>query len=291
MSEAGISPQDPHPRRRVDVLDSFMSTVDTGSGAPVVFLHGNPTWSYLWRNVISRVQPVARCLTPDLVSMGESGPMPGGGYRFFDHARYLDAWFDALDLRDVTIVAHDWGCLGLHWAHRHPERVRAVACMETFVMPLSITDYPDISRPLFQALRGEPGEEIILQKNVFIERILPGSIVRTLSEAELEQYRKPWREPGEGRRPMLVWPREIPFDGEPADMVAAVAAWGQWLKESDLPKLVVLAEPGAIFSERVRAFTRTWRNHREVTVPGGHFLQEDSPTAIGDAIAAFVQSL
>ena len=291
MNEQTISPHDPHPRQRVDVLDSFMSTVDVGRGDPVVFLHGNPTWSYLWRNIIPHVVPVARCLAPDLVAMGESGPMPDKGYRFFDHARYVDAWFEALGLREVTIVAHDWGCLGLYWAHRHPDRVRAVVCMETFVTPMSIKDYPERAQSLFQAIRGAPGEEIILEKNIFIERILPGSVLRTLTDEEMQQYRKPWHEPGETRRPMLTWPRDIPFDGEPADVVSAVDAWGNWLKDSDLPKLIVNADRGVLINERVLAFCRTWRNQSEVIVPGIHFLQEDSPHAIGDAIAEFVGSL
>jgi len=196
----------------------------------------------------------------------------------------------------LTIVAHDWGCLGLYWTHRHPNRVRAVVCMETFVTPMSTKDYPVKAQPLFQAIRGAPGEEIILEKNIFIERILPGSVIRTLTDEEMQQYRKPWVEPGEARRPMLTWPRDIPFDGDPADVVSAVDAWGNWgwgnwLKDNDLPKLIVNADRGVLIPERVLAFCRTWRNLREITVPGIHFLQEDSPHAIGEAIAEFVGSL
>ncbi len=288
-----ISAADPHPRRRVTVLDTELAYVDTGAGNPVVFLHGNPTSSYLWRNVITHVAPVGRCLAPDLVGMGDSGKAPGGSYRFVDHARYLDAWFDALGLhRDVVLVVHDWGsALGFHWARRHPERVRGVAYMEAIVRAVTWQEWPEAARKIFQAMRSPAGEEMVLQKNVFVERILPASVLRGLTPDEMERYRAPYREPGEARRPTLTWPRQIPVDGEPADVVEIVRAYGAWLAASGLPKLFVNGDPGSILTGAQRDFCRSWPNQREVTVTGSHFLQEDSPDEIGRAVAEFVRHL
>jgi haloalkane dehalogenase len=288
-----ISAADPHPRRRVRVLDTELACVDTGAGDPVVFLHGNPTSSYLWRNVIPHVVPVARCLAPDLVGMGESGKAPGGTYRFADHARYLDAWFDALGLaRNVTLVVHDWGgALGFDWARRHPERVRGIAYMEALVRPMTWAEWPEPARKIFQAMRSPAGEEIVLVKNVFVERLLPGSVLRTLTPEEMERYRAPYREPGESRRPTLTWPRQIPLDGEPADVVAVAGAYAAWLAETPVPKLFVNGDPGFLTTGALREFCRTFPNQEEVTVTGAHFLQEDSPDAIGRAVAAFVRRI
>ena len=287
-----ISPADPWPRQRVRVLDTEMTYVDTGQGAPVVFLHGNPTSSYLWRNVITHVVPVARCLAPDLVGMGESGRAPSGSYRLVDHARYLDAWFDALDLRDVTLVVHDWGsALGFWWAQRHPDRIRALVYMEAIVRPIRWSDWPEAARKVFQGMRSPAGEEMVLQKNVFVERILPASVIRKLGEPEMTRYRQPYLVPGESRRPTLTWPREIPIDGEPADVVRIVQGYADWLAASPVPKLFVNAEPGSILVGAQREFCRTWPNQREVTVRGNHFVQEDSPAEIGRAVAEFVTSL
>jgi haloalkane dehalogenase len=270
-----------------------MAYMDTGAGPPVVFLHGNPTSSYLWRNVIPPVAPRHRCLAPDLIGMGDSGRNPAGTYRFRDHARYLDAWFDALRLdQRVALVVHDWGsALGFHWAYRHPERVRAVAYMEAIVQPLSWTDWPEAARRIFQALRSPAGEQMVLQQNVFVERILPASVLRGLTEAEMAVYRKPYREAGESRRPTLTWPREIPIDGEPADVVEIVRGYGRWLAGAPLPKLFVNADPGVILVGAQREFCRTWPNQREVTVRGSHFVQEDSPAEIGQAIADFLATV
>jgi haloalkane dehalogenase len=292
MSAPPVSAEDPHPRRRTRVLDSDIAYVDTGQGAPVVFLHGNPTSSYLWRNVIPHVAPRARCLAPDLIGMGDSGPAPAGRYRFVDHARYLDAWFDALGLaRDVTLVVHDWGsALGFHWAHRHPERVVGIAYMEAIVRPVSWADWPENARKIFQTMRSPAGEEVVLQKNVFVDRILPASVMRGLGEAEMSVYRRRYTEPGESRRPTLTWPREIPVEGEPADVVAIVEAYGRWLATSPVRKLFVNAEPGSILTGPQREFCRGWANQREVTVRGTHFIQEDSPHEIGEAIAEFVKN-
>ena len=288
-----ISPTDPHPRNRVSALDTEMSYADTGSGAPVVFLHGNPTSAYLWRNIIPHIGGGARCLAPDLVGMGDSGKMPSGTYRFIEHARYMDAWFDALGLdSDVILVCHDWGsALAFHWARRYAKRVAGIAYMEAIVQSLTWDQWPDAARRVFQGFRSDAGETMVLDNNVFVERVLPGSIIRDLSDDEMAVYRKPYMEPGESRRPTLSWPREIPLDGEPADVVEIVDDYSAWLAQSDIPKLFVNAEPGAILTGEQREFCRTWPNQREVTVRGVHFIQEDSPDEIGEAIAGWLADI
>lgn len=280
-------------RRRVAVIDSEMAYVDTGEGDPMVFLHGNPTSSYLWRNVIPHVESLARCLAPDLLGMGESGKSPSGSYRFVDHARYLDAWFEALGLTaNVTLVGHDWGsALAFYWAHRHPDRVKGIVYMEAVVQPVTWDEWPEAARAIFQAMRSPAGEEIILEKNVFVERILPASLLRRLTDDEMAVYRRPYLEPGESRRPTLTWPREIPVDGEPADVVEIVSRYAEWLAGSDVPKLFINADPGTILVGRQREFCRAWPNQREVTVKGLHFIQEDSPAEIAQAIAEWYGSL
>ena len=290
MSPESVSAADRYPRRRASVLDSEIAYVDTGAGEPVVFLHGNPTSSYLWRNVIPHVEGVARCLAPDLIGMGESGKAPSGSYRFRDHGRYLDAWFEALGLeRNVTLVVHDWGsALGFDWAERNRRRVRGLVYMEAIVQPLTWEQWPERARQVFQAMRSTAGEEMVLQKNVFVERILPASVLRGLTEAEMAVYRRPYLEPGESRRPTLTWPREIPIGGEPRDVVTVVEQYARWLAQSDVPKLFVDADPGVILTGSQREFCRTWPNQDEITVPGSHFVQEDSPAAIGRAVAAFL---
>src|SRR5262245_33293056 len=285
-----ISAADPYPRRRARVLDTDMVYVDVGAGDPVVFLHGNPTSSYLWRNVIPHVQPSSRCLAPDLIGMGDSGKAPAGSYRFVDHARYLDAWFESLALSRVTLVVHDWGsALGFHWARRHPERVRGLVYMEALVRPVTWDEWPEVARKVFQGMRSPAGEEMVLVKNVFVERILPLSVLRGLTDEEMAVYRRPYREPGESRRPTLTWPREIPIGAEPADVVAIVDAYARWLAQSNVPKLFVNADPGTILTGAQREFCRRWPNQEEITVKGSHFIQEDSPAEIGQAIARFVR--
>ena len=285
-----ISAADAYERHRIAFLETEISYVDTGAGEPVVFLHGNPTSSYLWRNVIPHVEGLGRCLAPDLVGMGDSGAAPDGSYRFVDHARYLDAWFEALGLTNVTLVVHDWGsALGFYWAHRHPERVRGIAYMEAVVRPLTWEEWRDESRQIFQDLRSEAGEEMVLEKNLFIEGILPSAVLRDLTEEEMNVYRRPYLEPGESRRPTLTWPRELPINGEPEDVVSIVDDYSKWLAQSDVPKLFVNAEPGAILTGSQREFCRTWPNQEEVTVRGAHFVQEDSPHEIGEAVATFVR--
>src|SRR5215211_6330240 len=285
-----ISAADAYERHRIAFLETEISYVDTGAGEPVVFLHGNPTSSYLWRNVIPHVEGLGRCLAPDLVGMGDSGAAPDGSYRFVDHARYLDAWFEALGLTNVTLVVHDWGsALGFYWAYRHPERVRGIAYMEAVVRPLTWEEWRDESRQIFQDLRSEAGEEMVLEKNLFIEGILPSAVLRDLTEEEMNVYRRPYLEPGESRRPTLTWPRELPINGEPEDVVSIVDDYSKWLAQSDVPKLFVNAEPGVILTGSQREFCRTWPNQEEVTVRGAHFVQEDSPHEIGEAVDTFVR--
>jgi haloalkane dehalogenase len=297
MSEPA-SAADPHPRRRVRVLDAEMAYVDVGAardggGETVVLLHGNPTSSYLWRNVIPHVAGQYRCLAPDLIGMGDSSPAPGSSYRFADHARYLDAWFDAAGVGDrVVLVVHDWGsALGFHWARRHVGRVAGLVYMEALVRPLTWDEWPAVARRVFQGMRSPAGEEMVLEKNVFVERLLPGAVLRGLTEAEMAVYRRRYVQAGESRRPTLAWPREIPLDGEPADVVAIVDAYARWLAGSAVPKLFVNVEPGFLLTGAPREFCRAWPNQREVTVRGSHFVQEDSPDEIGRAVSRFVAEL
>jgi len=279
--------------RTIPVLDSHMAYVETGSGDPVVFLHGNPTSSYLWRNVIPHVESLGRCLAPDLIGMGASGPSRAGSYRFVDHRRYLDAWMEAVGVTDnVTLVVHDWGsALGFDWARRHPDAVKGIAYMEGIVAPVTWADWPEGARQIFQAMRSPAGESIILEKNVFVERILPASVLRKLTDEEMATYRAPFEQPGESRRPTLTWPREIPIEGEPADVHEIVSEYSAWLSGSNVPKLFVNAEPGSILTGRQRELARSWPNQTEVTVPGIHFIQEDSPHEIGEAIAGWLATL
>jgi haloalkane dehalogenase len=287
-----ISSADSHPRRRLRVLDTEISYVDVGEGAPIVFLHGNPTSSYLWRNIIPYVARLGRCLAPDLVGMGQSGKSPANAYRFEDHSRYLDAWFDSLCLTEnVILVLHDWGsALGFHWASRHEERVQAIAYMEAIVQPRRWEDFPSGRDAIFRALRSEKGEHLVLEENFFVETVLPKSIIRKLSEEELEAYRAPFKS-REDRLPTLVWPRELPIEGAPADVVKIVEAYGAWLSRSNLPKLFIAAEPGAMLVGRAREFCQTWPNQRGVIVKGIHYIQEDSPAEIGAALRDFVRSV
>ena len=271
-------------------------TGDAGSGDPVVFLHGNPTSSYLWRNVVPHVSGLARCVVPDLIGHGDSDKVadPGpGSYTFVEHRHFLDGLLDRLDLGDrVTLVVHDWGsALGFDWANRHRDRVAGIAYMEALVRPVTWDEWPESARPIFRAMRSDAGEQIVLEKNLFVEAILPSSVLRTLEEAELAEYRRPFASPGEDRRPTLSWPRQIPIEGEPADVVAIVSDYASWLAGSPVPKLFVNAEPGSILVGAQREFCRTWPNQTEVTVPGLHFIQEDSPDLIGAAVAEWLTAV
>ena len=275
-------------RKRIAVLDSHMAYVDVGEGDPIVFLHGNPTPSYLWRHIIPEVLPLGRCLAPDYVGMGNSGPSPDGAYRFVDHQRYLDAWFDALQLTaNVILVVHDWGsALGFSWAQRHPERVKAIVYMEAIVRPfLSWDEWPQATRAFFQGQRSPAGEDLILQKNLFIEYLLP---LRGLSKEAMEVYRRPYRIPGAGRQPMLAWTRDLPIAGEPHDVTSIVESYAQWMARSPMPKLFIDGDPAGFLIGAQREFCRTWPNQQQVTVKGSHFLMEDSPADVADATAQFI---
>ncbi|WP_373121886.1 haloalkane dehalogenase [Mycobacterium marinum] len=276
--------------KRVDVLDSAMSYIDVGQGDPIVFLHGNPTSSYLWRNVIPHLSDVGRCLAPDLIGMGASGTSPTFSYRFADHVRYLDAWFEGVGITEnVVLVVHDWGsALGFYRALRYPEQIAGIAYMDALVQPRTWAGFTDYE-PLMRALRTEQGERMALAENVFVEKVVPGGVQRQLTEEEMAVYRKPYPTP-QSRIPTLLWAREIPVEGEPADVQAMVQEYADFLSRSDIPKLLIVAEPGAILHEGGSEldFARSWPNQREVKVAGRHFLQEDSPDAIGAAVRAFV---
>ncbi|HEY6934386.1 MAG TPA: haloalkane dehalogenase [Marmoricola sp.] len=273
-----------------------MAFREVGHGVPAIFLHGNPTSSYLWRHVVDEVAPVARCLAVDLIGMGASDKLPGTGdgrYRLMRHRRFLDAFLEPLRAAGpVVLVGHDWGgVLAMDWAHRHPADVRGIAYLETHVAPVTSADPSAPAPEIFGPLRSSAGEELVLQDNVLIEQVLPAGIMRPLSDAETAAYRAPFRDPGEGRRPMLTWAREIPLDGNPADVTALVSANSTWMAHSEVPKLFINGDPGAVLTGRFRDLCRTWPRQDEVTVHGSHFLPEDSPLQIGRALADWIASL
>ena len=288
MMNSGISTEDPSYRKYLSVLDTSMAYIDVGNGDPIVFLHGNPTPSYLWRNIVPHLLPLGRCLAPDYVGMGYSAGAPNESYRLRDHQRYLDAWLDAVGVKNnVILVVHDWGSpLGFSWAQRHAEQIKAIVYMECIVRPfLSWDEWPDNTRIFFQAQRSAAGEELILQKNLFIEYLLP---LRSIPQDVMSVYRSYFRIPGPSRLPMLVWSRELPIEGEPKDVVDVVDSHARWLSTSPIPKLFINADPGALLLGAQREFCRALPNQQEVTVKGAHFVQEDSPNEVGDAIARFV---
>jgi haloalkane dehalogenase len=285
------------------VFDRHMAYVDTApgghpSGRTILLLHGNPTSSYLWRTVIPHLEGLGRCVAPDLIGMGDSDKLPDSGpgrYTFAEHRRFLDAFLLGLGLTAagrIVLVVHDWGsALGFDWARRHPHAVDGIAYMEAIVAPLTWADWPEAARGVFQGFRSPKGEDLILERNTFVEKILPMSVLSPLSDEVMDVYRKPFLRPGEDRRPTLTWPRQIPVDGEPPEVVADVEAYGKWLGTDDSPpKLFVNADPGSILVGPQREFCRRWPNQTEVTVPGLHFVQEDSGDAIGAAVADFIEN-
>src|SRR3954447_14071544 len=284
----------PYARKKfATVRGRRMAYIDEGAGDAIVFQHGNPTSSYLWRNVMPHCEGLGRLIACDLVGMGDSEKLPGSGptrYSYAEQREYLFALWDQLALRDrIVLVLHDWGsALGFEWASRHPGRVAGIVYMEGIVTPVTWADWPENARRAFQGFRGEGGEDMILQKNIFVERVLPGSVIRTIADDEMAEYRRPFLNAGEDRRPTLSWPRQIPIEGEPADVVKVVEDYSAWLAGSDVPKLFINAEPGSILVGRQREVCRTWPNQQEITVKGLHFIQEDSPDGIGQAVAAFV---
>jgi haloalkane dehalogenase len=285
-------------KRFVDVLGRRMAYVEQGSGAPIVLLHGNPTSSYLWRSVLPELVGRGRCIVPDLIGMGDSEKLPAddpGRYTFVRHREFLDALLDRLEVtEDVTLVVHDWGsALGFDWARRHSDRVRAIAYMEAIVRPIKgWEEWPADARSIFQGMRSPAGEQLILERNMFVERILPASILRTLTEDEHGEYRRPFAVAGEDRLPTLVWPRQLPIAGEPAEVDQICAEYAAWLaKTPGLPKLFVNAEPGSVLTGAQREFCRSWPDQTEITVKGVHFVQEDSGPEIGQAIATWLGGL
>jgi haloalkane dehalogenase len=293
-----ISSEFPYKKQRRRVLGSEMAYVDVGEGDPIVLLHGNPTSSYLWRNVLPHLQPRGRCIAPDLIGMGDSDKLPDSGpgsYRFVAHRRYLDALLEALGVHErVTLVVHDWGsALGFDWANRHRAAVKGIAYMEAIVQPQAWDHWDKLNmRPVLKALRSEAGEAMVLKDNFFVEKILPGAILRTLSPEEMAEYRRPFAEPGEGRRPTLTWPRQIPIEGDPADVAAITVAYADWLATSSVPKLFVKAEPGLLIAGGANLdLARRLPAQAEVNVAGLHFVQEDSPEEIGRAISDWMGAL
>ena len=279
-----------------EVNGKRMAYVEMGDGDPIVFQHGNPTSSFLWRNIMPQLADLGRCIAVDLIGMGDSDKLDDSGpdsYRYVEHREYLFAAWEQLGISDnVTLVVHDWGsALGFDWAQRHPDNLRGIAYMEAIVQPMRWDDWPEVIQPLFRGFRSDAGESMVLDKNVFVERVLPGSVLRDLRDDEMDAYRRPYLHAGEDRRPTLTWPRQIPLDGEPADVVEVVAAYADWLAGSEVPKLFVNAEPGAILTGAQREFCRTFPAQTEVTVAGSHFIQEDSPDEIAAAIREWLVAL
>ncbi len=294
-----ISSDFPFQKQAVEVLGQGMAYVDEGEGDPIVFIHGNPTSSYLWRNILPYLIPHGRCIALDLVGFGHSDKLPDSGsdsYRIAQHRSYLAGFMDALELTEnVTLVIHDWGtALGFDWANNHRDRLKAIAYMEGIVMPLSMptrVEDQNEAQQFICTLRTDAGEELVLENNLFIEEFLPAMVLRDLDEATMNHYRRSFEEVGESRRPTLTFPRQIPFNGEPVETHAMVSAYSTWMAENELPKFFVNAEPGAAITGESRAYCSQWKNQQQITVPGIHYVQEDSPDEIGTAIADWYQKL
>lgn len=294
MSAKPISEDFPYEMKRIKTLDSEMAYVDVGQGDPVVFLHGNPTSSYMWRNVIPYAQSLGRALAPDLIGMGESGPSLRYAYKYLDHAAYLDAWFESLNLtKKVILVVHDWGAaLGFHRACRFPDQIAGIVYMESMVWPRNWSDLPPGREPMFRKLRGPEGEQIVLEENFFVEKMLfEFGVIRKLTEKEKAHYRKPYLKPGASRIPTLLWPREIVFDGDPSENYPAVKAYSDWLSTSNVPKLFINADEGHGTVGAAREFCRKWPNQKEITVHAKHYVAEDCPHEVGEALADFIKSV
>ena len=273
-----------------------MAYVDQGEGDPIVFQHGNPTSSYLWRNIMPHCAGLGRLIACDLIGMGDSEKLENSGperYTYTEQREYLFALWQQIGItNNVIFVAHDWGsALGFDWANQNRSKVQGIAYMEALVKTINWEDFPENARGAFQGFRSKAGESMVLDKNIFVERVLPGAVIRNLTDEEMNHYRKPYLDPGEDRRPTLTWPRQIPIEGEPPEVCQIVDDYGAWLARCDLPKLFINADPGSILTGRQREYCRSWPNQREVTVKGAHFVQEDSPDEIGQAVAAFVKSI
>ena len=282
------------PKKYVTVLGKRMAYCEIGEGNPIVFQHGNPTSSYLWRNIMPHLETHGRCIAIDLIGMGDSEKLEDSGdntYSYHIQKKYFDACLQELGIHEnITLVIHDWGsALGFHWAQEHPSQVKGICYMEGIVMPLTWEDWNQDAKGIFQGFRSEAGTEMILRKNLFIEAVLPGSIIRDLSTEEMDEYRRPFINELD-RRPTLDWPRHIPIDNHPKDICEIVQSYGEWMSVNEIPKLFINAEPGAILTGQQREFCRTWKNQTEITVSGSHFIQEDSPHEIGSAICEWLNN-
>ena len=292
-----ISASMPYGKCFKSIKGKSIAYIDVGDGAPIVLLHGNPTSSYLWRNVVPHLEGIGRVIVPDLIGHGDSEKLPDSEgperYSFEISYEYLAGLLNELNItEDVTLVIHDWGsALGFHWAKHHPEAVKGIAYMEAIVCPVTWDDWPKSARGIFKGFRSDKGEDLVLQRNMFVEAVLPSSVIRQMGEEEMNQYRKAFTKAAD-RQPTLNWPRQIPIDGEPPHMVDLVASYGEWMASNqELPKLFINADPGSILTGKARKFCRTWPNQKEVTVAGTHFIQEDSPAEIGIAVAEWLKTI
>ena len=283
-------------KQKISINNKNIAYVESGSGDPIIFLHGNPTSSYLWRNITPHLESQGRCICIDLIGMGDSDKLDNpdeNSYQFEEHYHYVNAAIESLtNGENITFVIHDWGsALGFNWCYHNPDSIKGIAYMEAIVKEMTWEDWRDEAKGIFQGFRSDAGESLVLEKNYFVERVLPGSIIRRLSDEEIEEYRRPFLNPGEDRRPTLSWPREIPIEGQPANVCEIVNQYAEWMQTNDIPKLFINAEPGAITTGRIRDYCRSWKNQTEVTVKGVHFIQEDSPDDIGKAISTWYKNI
>jgi len=283
-------------KQKISINNKNIAYVESGSGDPIIFLHGNPTSSYLWRNITPHLESQGRCICIDLIGMGDSDKLDNpdeNSYQFEEHYHYVNAAIESLtNGENITFVIHDWGsALGFNWCYHNPDSIKGIAYMEAIVKEMTWEDWRDEAKGIFQGFRSDAGESLVLEKNYFVERVLPGSIIRRLSDEEIEEYRRPFINPGEDRRPTLSWPREIPIEGQPANVCEIVNQYAEWMQTNDIPKLFINAEPGAITTGRIRDYCRSWKNQTEITVKGVHFIQEDSPDDIGKAISTWYKNI
>ena len=283
-------------KKKILINNKSIAYVDSGSGDPIIFLHGNPTSSYLWRNITPHLETQGRCISIDLIGMGDSDKLDNpdeNSYLFEEHYHYVSAAIESLtDGENISFVIHDWGsALGFNWCFNNPDSVKGIAYMEAIVKEMTWEDWDNDAKSIFQGFRSDAGESLVLEKNYFIEKVLPGSIIRALSSDEMNEYRRPFLNSGEDRRPTLSWPREIPIEGQPRNVCEIVNQYAEWMQTNDIPKLFINAEPGAITTGRIREFCRSWNNQTEVTVKGKHFVQEDSPDEIGKAISTWYKNI
>ena len=279
-----------------EILGKQMAYIDSGEGQSIVFLHGNPASSFLWRNITPFVSDLGRIIVPDLIGMGDSEKLEGidnPDYQYHGQYKYLSTLLDSLDLGDeINLVIHDWGsAMGFQYARENSDRIKSITFMEAIVMPLTWDQWPENARNIFQLMRSEAGEEIVLEKNIFVERILLNDSANGFTDEERNEYIRPFKNPGEDRRPTLTWPRQIPVDGSPQAVIDEVNKNGEFHKDSKIPKLFINADPGSILIGEQRDFVRSWKNLREVTVKGNHFIQEHSPKEIGEALKSFIESI